>query len=268
MTLSQTPIAFTIAGSDSGGCAGIQADLKTFSALGVFGCSAIASLTAQNTLGVQGVLPIAPSFVALQIRSVLDDLAVGAIKTGMLGTRDIVVAVASELEGLSIPLVIDPVMVATSGDRLLSEDAVAAYIEKLFPIATLITPNLNEAAVLCGQPIARNIIEAKDQGKRLLDKGVAAVLVKGGHGQGNTAVDVLITSSGEYEFSSARLDTKNTHGTGCTLASAITAGLAKGQSLPDAVGAAKQYLTDALAAADRLTIGKGAGPVHHFHAFY
>lgn len=268
MTLSQTPIAFTIAGSDSGGCAGIQADLKTFSALGVFGCSAIASLTAQNTLGVQGVLPIAPSFVALQIRSVLDDLAVGAIKTGMLGTRDIVVAVASELEGLSIPLVIDPVMVATSGDRLLSEDAVAAYIEKLFPIATLITPNLNEAAVLCGQPIARNIIEAKDQGKRLLDKGVAAVLVKGGHGQGNTAVDVLITSSGEYEFSSARLDTKNTHGTGCTLASAITAGLAKGQSLPDAVGAAKQYLTEALAAADRLAIGKGAGPVHHFHAFY
>lgn len=268
MTLSQTPIAFTIAGSDSGGCAGIQADLKTFSALGVFGCSAIASLTAQNTLGVQGVLPIAPSFVALQIRSVLDDLAVGAIKTGMLGTRDIVVAVASELEGLSIPLVIDPVMVATSGDRLLSEDAVAAYIEKLFPIATLITPNLNEAAVLCGQPIARNIVEAKDQGKRLLDKGVAAVLVKGGHGQGNTAVDVLITSSGEYEFSSARLDTKNTHGTGCTLASAITAGLAKGQSLPDAVGAAKQYLTEALAAADRLAIGKGAGPVHHFHAFY
>lgn len=268
MTISQTPIAFTIAGSDSGGCAGIQADLKTFSALGVFGCSAIASLTAQNTLGVQGVLPIAPSFVALQIRSVLDDLAVGAIKTGMLGTRDIVVAVASELEGLSIPLVIDPVMVATSGDRLLSEDAVAAYIEKLFPIATLITPNLNEAAVLCGQPIARNIIEAKDQGKRLLDKGVAAVLVKGGHGQGNTAVDVLITSSGEYEFSSARLDTKNTHGTGCTLASAITAGLAKGQSLPDAVGAAKQYLTEALAAADRLAIGKGAGPVHHFHAFY
>lgn len=268
MTISQTPIAFTIAGSDSGGCAGIQADLKTFSALGVFGCSAIASLTAQNTLGVQGVLPIAPSFVALQIRSVLDDLAVGAIKTGMLGTRDIVVAVASELEGLSIPLVIDPVMVATSGDRLLSEDAVAAYIEKLFPIATLITPNLNEAAVLCGQPIARNIVEAKDQGKRLLDKGVAAVLVKGGHGQGNTAVDVLITSSGEYEFSSARLDTKNTHGTGCTLASAITAGLAKGQSLPDAVGAAKQYLTEALAAADRLAIGKGAGPVHHFHAFY
>lgn len=268
MTTSKTPIAFTIAGSDSGGCAGIQADLKAFSALGVFGCSAIASVTAQNTLGVQGVLPIAPSFVALQIRSVLDDLDVGAIKTGMLGTRDIVVAVAGELSGLSIPLVIDPVMVATSGDRLLSEDAVAAYIEMLFPLATLITPNLNEAAVLSGTSLAKNINEAKNQGRILLDKGVSAVLVKGGHGQGNAAVDVLLTTTGEYEFSSPRLNTKNTHGTGCTLASAITAGLAKGMELPDAVEKAKQYLASALAAADQLSIGKGSGPVHHFHHFY
>jgi hydroxymethylpyrimidine/phosphomethylpyrimidine kinase len=266
--MTTTPIALTIAGSDSGGCAGIQADIKTFSALGVFGTSAIASLTAQNTLGVQGVLPVDPAFVALQIRSVLTDLNVGAIKTGMLGTREIVLAVASELRGLSIPLVIDPVMVATSGDRLLTEDAVSAYIEHLFPIATLITPNLNEAAVLTHTPVARTLDEAKAQGRTLLAMGINAVLVKGGHIDGRYAVDVLMTASDEYEFSSPRLNTKNTHGTGCSLASAVAAGLAKGLSLEVSVGQAKAYLADALAAADRLHIGNGAGPIHHFHAFY
>lgn len=266
--MTTTPIALTIAGSDSGGCAGIQADIKTFSALGVFGTSAIASLTAQNTLGVQGVLPIDPAFVALQIRSVLSDLNVGAIKTGMLGTRDIVLAVAQELRGLSIPLVIDPVMVATSGDRLLTEDAVSAYIEHLFPIATLITPNLNEAAVLTNTPVARSLAEAKAQGAMLISMGVNAVLVKGGHGEGNQAVDVLMNATGAHEFSSPRLNTKNTHGTGCSLASAVAAGLAKGLPLPEAVGQAKTFLANALAAADRLSIGHGAGPVHHFHAFY
>jgi hydroxymethylpyrimidine/phosphomethylpyrimidine kinase len=265
---SLTPIALTIAGSDSGGCAGIQADLKAFSALGVFGCSAIASLTAQNTLGVQGVLPIDPAFVALQIRSVLSDLTVGAIKTGMLGTRDIVLAVADELEKVSIPLVIDPVMVATSGDRLLTEDAIVAYVERLFPIATLITPNLNEAAALTHTPFAKTDAEIIYQGECLLALGVQAVLMKGGHGEGNQAVDILMTRDGSVAFSSPRLNTKNTHGTGCTLASAITAGLAKGLPLSTAVGEAKNYLASALAAADRLSIGKGAGPVHHFHAFY
>lgn len=263
-----TPIALTIAGSDSGGCAGIQADLKTFSALGVFGSSVIASLTAQNTLGVQGVLPIAPEFVTLQIQSVLSDLAVNAIKTGMLGTREIVLAVADELDKVSIPLVIDPVMVATSGDRLLTEDAIQAYIERLFPIATLITPNLNEAAALTHTPFAHTLEDIKTQGKLLLNLGVQAVLMKGGHGEGDQATDVLMTQDACIEFSSPRLATKNTHGTGCTLASAIAAELAKGLPLENAVANAKQYLAAALAAGDRLSIGGGAGPVHHFHTFY
>lgn len=267
-TISPTPIALTIAGSDSGGCAGVQADLKAFSALGVFGASVIASLTAQNTQGVQGVLPIPPEFVTAQIQSVLSDIHVGAIKTGMLGTRDIVLAVAGELERVNIPLVIDPVMIATSGDRLLSEDAITAYIERLFPIATLITPNLNEAAALTHTPFAQSDAEIYHQGQLLLDMGVAAVLMKGGHGAGDQAVDILMTADGSVPFSAPRLNTKNTHGTGCTLASAIAAGLAKGLPLVVAVEQAKDYLARALAAADRLSIGKGAGPVHHFHAFY
>jgi hydroxymethylpyrimidine/phosphomethylpyrimidine kinase len=264
-----TPIALTIAGSDSGGGAGIQADLKTFSALGVFGCSAIASLTAQNTLGVQGVLPIPPAFVQQQIHSVLSDINVRAIKSGMLATADIIAAVAESLTAYpQIPLVLDPVMVATSGDRLLAEDAIQTLIEKLMPLATLITPNLHEAAVLLNTTVASNLEQMQFQGEQLLQLGARAVLMKGGHTEGESATDLLITAAGVETFSAPRLQTKNTHGTGCTLASAIAAGLAKKLSLNDSVRQAKEYLHNALVHSEKLHIGQGAGPVHHFYAFY
>lgn len=266
--MATTPIALTIAGSDSGGGAGIQADLKAFSALGVFGCSAISSLTAQNTLGVQGVYPIPPEFVQQQIHSVLSDLAVGAIKTGMLAQADIIAAVAASLRAYAhIPLVLDPVMVATSGDRLLAADAVATLIRELLPLATIVTPNLHEAAVLLNTGVAQNLDEMQRQGEAILALGARAVLMKGGHAKGD-ATDLLVTASGIEAFSAPRINTKNTHGTGCTLASAIAAGLAKGLPLSDAVKQAKNYLHQALAAAGQLHIGNGAGPVHHFYAFY
>lgn len=266
--MTTTPIALTIAGSDSGGGAGIQADLKAFSALGVFGCSAIASLTAQNTLGVQGVYPIPPAFVQQQIHSVLSDLAVGAIKTGMLAQANIIAAVADSLSAYAqIPLVLDPVMVATSGDRLLDEDAVATLIGALLPRATIVTPNLHEAAVLLGTGVAQNLDEMQRQGEAILALGARAVLMKGGHIHGD-ATDLLVTAAGVEAFSAPRINTNNTHGTGCTLASAIAAGLAKGLPLSEAVKQAKDYLHQALAAAERLHIGNGAGPVHHFYAFY
>ena len=264
-----TPIALTIAGSDSGGGAGIQADLKTFSALGVFGCSAIASLTAQNTLGVQGVLPSAPAFVQQQIHSVLSDIHVGAIKTGMLATADIIAAVAESLRAYpQIPFVLDPVMVATSGDRLLEEDAIQTLIEKLLPLATVITPNLHEAAVLLNTSVAQNLAQMQSQGEKIIALGARAVLMKGGHTDGDKATDLLITAAGVDAFSAPRLHTKNTHGTGCTLASAIAAGLAKRLSLSDSVSKAKEYLHQSLVHSEKLHIGQGSGPVHHFYKFY
>jgi hydroxymethylpyrimidine/phosphomethylpyrimidine kinase len=268
-SLIQTPIALTIAGSDSGGGAGIQADLKTFSALGVFGCSAIASLTAQNTLGVQGVLPIPPAFVQQQIHSVLSDINVGAIKSGMLATADIIAAVADSLRAYpQIPFVLDPVMVATSGDRLLAEDAIHTLIFKLMPLATLITPNLHEAAVLLNTATASNLDQMQLQGEKILALGARAVLMKGGHIDGERATDILITAAGVKFFSAPRLQTNNTHGTGCTLASAIAAGLAKKLSLNDSVKQAKDYLHQALVHSEKLHVGQGAGPVHHFYSFY
>ncbi len=267
--LLQTPIALTIAGSDSGGGAGIQADLKTFSAMGVFGCSVISSLTAQNTLGVQGVLPIPPAFVQQQIQSVLSDIKVGAIKSGMLATADIIAAVADSLAVYpQIPFVLDPVMVATSGDRLLAEDAIQTLIEKLLPLATIITPNLHEAAVLLNTSTARNLEQMQQQGEKILSLGARAVLMKGGHTDAEQATDLLITSTGIEAFSAPRIQTKNTHGTGCTLASAIAAGLAKQLSLADSVKQAKTYLQNALIHSEKLHIGQGSGPVHHFHSFY
>ena len=266
---SFTPIALTIAGSDSGGGAGIQADLKTFSALGVFGCSAIASLTAQNTLGVQGVLPVPPEFVQQQIHSVMSDIAVGAIKTGMLGTAEIIHAVAESLRSYPhIPLVVDPVMVATSGDRLLAEDAIQTLIDTLIPMAMVVTPNLHEAAVLLGTNAAENIEQMQQQGEKLLALGAKAVLMKGGHTTGDTATDLLVTPAGTNTFSAARLATRNTHGTGCTLASAIAAGLAKQLPLAQAIQQAKDYLHNALSHAGQLHIGRGSGPVHHFYSYY
>jgi hydroxymethylpyrimidine/phosphomethylpyrimidine kinase len=264
-----TPIALTIAGSDSGGGAGIQADLKTFAALGVYGCSAISSLTAQNTQGVQGVWPVAPRFVQAQIASVMADISVGAIKTGMLARADIIAAVAESLAGFAqLPLVVDPVMVATSGDRLLTEDAIATLITLLIPKATLLTPNLHEAAVLLNSAIAQNLAQMQAQGEQLLQLGAGAILMKGGHSDMQEATDLLITATDCIAFRAPRLATNNTHGTGCTLASAIAAGLAKKLSLRDAVQEAKQYLQAALAASDQLHIGQGSGPVHHFHSFY
>lgn len=267
--IKMTPIALTIAGSDSGGGAGIQADLKTFSALGVFGCSAIASLTAQNTLGVQGVFPIPPDFVQAQIHSVLTDISVGAIKTGMLATAEIIRAVAESLRAYpQIPLVLDPVMVATSGDRLLAEDAIQTLIEKLIPLAVIVTPNLHEAAVLLNTSVAKDLQEMQTQGQQLLTLGAKAVLMKGGHNDGDKATDLLITPAGVEAFSAPRLLTKNTHGTGCTLASAIAAGLAKQLTLAESVRQAKDYLHNALVHSEQLHIGQGAGPVHHFYSYY
>ncbi|MCJ2056018.1 bifunctional hydroxymethylpyrimidine kinase/phosphomethylpyrimidine kinase [Methylobacterium sp. J-048] len=266
-----SPIAVTIAGSDSGGGAGIQADLKTFSALGVYGASVITALTAQNTRGVQGIHDVPADFVARQIDSVFSDLAVDAVKIGMLSQIAVIEAVADGLvrHAATIPVVLDPVMVATSGDRLISEDAVAALRDRLLTRADLITPNLPEAAVLLGEAVAEDEAGAAAQARRLVALGARAVLIKGGHGTGALSVDHLVTADGHAQtFAAPRIATHNTHGTGCTLSSAITAGLARRLTLPEAVAAAKDYLTAALSAADRLEIGSGHGPVHHFHAIW
>ena len=264
-----TAIALTIAGSDSSGGAGIQADLKTFSALGVYGASAITALTAQNTQGVEAVLVVPPDFVARQIRVVARDLNIAAIKIGMLATSEVIEAVAGALETMSgVPVVLDPVMVAASGDVLLDEDAIATLRTVLVPLATLITPNLPEAAKLLGGDEARDERTMSDQAAALKGLGAKAVLIKGGHAEGAEAVDLLVDGQGELRLAAPRVATGNTHGTGCTLSSAIAAELAKGASLRDAVQCAKSYVTAAIAAADELDVGQGRGPVHHFHALW
>ncbi len=264
-----TPIAVTIAGSDSGGGAGIQADLKTFSALGVYGASVIAALTAQNTKGVTGIHDVPPEFITAQIDAVFSDLAVSAVKIGMLSRPATIRAVAAGLDRWSARnVVLDPVMVATSGDRLLAPEAIDVLRRELIPRALVITPNLPEVAALLDTAVAESEGEMRAQGERLLALGAKAVLIKGGHGTGPEATDLLITSAGITRHAVLRIDTRNTHGTGCTLSSAIAAELAKGRELGVAVTNAKAYLTAALAAADRLTIGSGHGPVHHFHAWW
>ena len=264
-----TAIALTIAGSDSSGGAGIQADLKTFSALGVYGASAITALTAQNTQGVEAVLVVPPDFVARQIKVVARDLKVGAIKIGMLATGEVIEAVAGALETLpGVPVVLDPVMVAASGDVLLDEDAIATLRTVLLPRADLITPNLPEAAKLLDSEEARDEAEMSAQAVALRSLGAKAVLIKGGHAEGDQAVDILLDEEGELRLAAPRVATGNTHGTGCTLSSAIAAELAKGASLREAVSNAKAYVTAAIAAADTLDIGQGRGPVHHFHALW
>lgn len=262
-----SPIALTIAGSDSSGGAGIQADLKTFSAFGVYGASVITALTAQNTRGVRAVHPVPPSFVVAQAEAVLDDLEVDAVKTGMLAERAIVEAVADVLERWpQIVVVVDPVMVATSGDMLLAPDAVAAVRSRLMPRATLLTPNLPEAAALLGTQIAADEAQMIAQGQALLAAGARAVLMKGGHGEGRTAVDVLVTPTGTLRVESLRIDTPHTHGTGCTLSAAITALLAEGDPLEQAVRRAKTYITRAIDHGRRFAIGGGNGPVDHLYA--
>lgn len=265
----KTPIAVTIAGSDSGGGAGIQADLKTFSALGVYGASVITALTAQNTLGVTGIHDVPPEFVAAQMDAVFSDLAVDAVKIGMLSRPEVIETVAAGLDrhGLAT-VVLDPVMVAASGDRLLVPEAVDSLRRLLLPRALLITPNLPEAAALLDAPPAHSVEEARAQAEKLLAFGPKAVLVKGGHGEGPESVDVLLDAGGFVELRAPRVATRNTHGTGCTLSSAIAAGLAKGLALREAVEAAKAYLTCAIGRADELSIGRGHGPVHHFHAVW
>lgn len=260
------PQALTIAGSDSSGGAGIQADLKTFSALGVYGASVLTALTAQNTVGVQGVEMLPAAFVDQQMSSVFDDLDIAAVKTGMLGTPEIIRAVAARLGKTGVPCVIDPVMVATSGDLLIEEAAVAVLKQDLFPVATVITPNVDEAAALLGQPKAASLDDLMAQGEALRDAGCRAVLMKGGHIAGAGADDVLVTASGPAVIEGRRIETSNTHGTGCTLGAAIAAHLAAGFDLEPAVCAAKAYLTAALERADELDVGRGNGPIEHLFA--
>jgi hydroxymethylpyrimidine/phosphomethylpyrimidine kinase len=264
-----TPIAVTVAGSDSSGGAGIQADLKTFSALGVYGASVITALTAQNTLGVTGIHDVPPGFITAQIDAVFSDLKVGAVKIGMLSQPAAIEAVAAGLERHGAKnIVLDPVMIAASGDRLLRPEAVAVLRRVLIPRALLITPNLPEAAVLLDGPMAKTEPEMREQAERLLALGARAVLIKGGHGKGAESVDFLVEPASVARLAADRIPTANTHGTGCTLSSAVAAGLAKGLPLAEAVREAKAYVTDAIAASDKLSIGQGHGPVHHFYGWW
>ncbi len=254
----------SIAGSDPSGGAGIQADLKTFAALGCYGMAALTALTAQNTRGVSAVHLPSPDFVAEQITMVLADIDVAAVKIGMLGSAGIVEAVASALAAYAGPLVLDPVLVATSGAVLGDDAVIAALRTHLFPRATLVTPNLAEASRLLGRPVLDSDEAIAEGARRLRGTGTAAWLIKGGHGTGDQATDVLIDGEGFARFSSPRLATRNTHGTGCTLSSAIAVALAKGESLREAVATGKQYLDAALAGAERLHVGRGPGPLDHF----
>ena len=274
MTKAETSIrigtALTIAGSDSGGGAGIQADLKSFSAHGVYGASVVTAITAQNTRAVTMVEAVSPAMIRAQIAAVLDDIRIDAIKIGMLGDADVIRAVADSLTGYAGPIVLDPVMVAKSGDALLPDAAVASLIEHLLPRARLLTPNIPEAVRLLGGDLCADVsADPMQQAAQLLTMGPAAVLMKGGHAKGAVCKDLLVSNDGDAMwFEAPRLDTRNTHGTGCSLSSGIAAGLAKGLDLPDAVSAAHGWLHGAIAAADSLAIGSGHGPVHHFHALW
>ena len=263
-----TAIAVTIAGSDASGGAGIQADLKTFAALGVYGASVIAALTAQNTQGVAAIHDVPADFIAAQLDAIFSDLDIGAVKIGMLSQIAAIQAVAAGLaRHRARNIVLDPVMVATSGDRLLADDAIDVLRRELIPRALIVTPNLAEAAALTGANLARNEREMETQAREILSLGPRAVLIKGGHGDGADSVDLLIGEGEVVRLIAPRIATQNTHGTGCTLSSAIAAGLARGRDLVTAVQDAKTYVTAAIAAADQLKIGHGHGPLHHFHAF-
>ena len=259
--------ALTIAGSDSGGGAGLQADLKTFAALGVYGMSAVTAITAQNTVGVQGVIELPADFVGLQIDSVVTDIGVDAVKTGMLANADIIAVVAEKAREYNFPnFVIDPVMVAKSGDPLLREDARQALIEQLIPLAKVLTPNLHEARVLTGMEI-ESLEDMRRAARAIHELGAQNVVIKGGHlPSSDESVDVLYDGRDFIEFAAPRIETENTHGTGCTFASAIAAELAKGKTVPEAVRAAKEFIT--MAIRNSLDIGHGHGPTNHFAALY
>lgn len=259
----------TIAGSDPSGGAGIQADIKAISANGAYAMAAITALTAQNTQGVRGVQLVEPAFVAAQIDAVFEDIRVDAVKIGMLGSAEITAAVAEALQRhRATRIVLDPVMVAKGGDRLLAEQAVTALREQLLPLASVLTPNLPEAAALLDEP---EITEAQSMpalAERLLALGPAAVLLKGGHLRGAASPDYLATADAGLWLEAERLPTQNTHGTGCTLASALAAQLASGAEPMAAARAAKAYIAGAIAQADSLGVGQGQGPTHHFHALW
>ena len=249
----------TIAGSDSGGGAGIQADLKTFLAFGVHGMSALTAVTAQNSVGVHGWWPLPVEAVRAQVRAVVDDIGVDAVKLGMLGTAEIALAVAEEIEGVGVPVVVDPVCVSKHGDALLSPDALAVLRDRVIPLATVVTPNLDEVAALTGVRVTGE--EGLDDAARAVHAlGAGHTLVKGGHLAGE-AVDLLSDGTSSHVLRAPRLDNRHTHGTGCTLASAIAARLAYGDDVADAVGTAKEYVTGAIGAG--FALGSGIGPVWH-----
>jgi hydroxymethylpyrimidine/phosphomethylpyrimidine kinase len=263
MTDSERTILLTIAGSDSGGGAGIQADLKTFARFGVFGTSVITAVTAQNTRGVRGWERVSPSLVGAQIDAVAEDLRPAAIKSGMLGDAEVVRVVAKGVRRHALsPYVLDPVMAATSGDALLTSDAIAAIVDELFPLATLVTPNLDEVALLLGERPADEA--AMERAARTLVErhGARAALVKGGHLPGETLVDVLFDGATMRRFSHARIDTTSTHGTGCTLSAAIAASMALGDPLERAVERGLDFVVRAIGSAPGL--GAGHGPLNHF----
>jgi hydroxymethylpyrimidine/phosphomethylpyrimidine kinase len=269
-TERQYHTVLSIAGSDSGGGAGIQADIKTISALGGFAMTAITALTAQNTQGVTGIHPVPPEFAAAQIDAVLSDIGADAVKIGMLYSAELITVVARELtRHRAEKIVVDPVMVAQSGDRLLQNDAVEALTAELFPLAAVVTPNLPEAEVLLGRPIS-GPQEMEDAARALAGFGSKSVLIKGGHGESGQSDDLLfLAEEGRMRwFEGRRIPTENTHGTGCTLSSAIAALLAAGEGIEGAVKEAKAYLTEAIQAGAGYRIGKGHGPVHHFHGFW
>jgi hydroxymethylpyrimidine/phosphomethylpyrimidine kinase len=265
------PVALTIAGSDSGGGAGIQADLKTFAALGVYGASAITAITAQNTQAVSAVFELPPDLISAQIDAVVSDIGADAVKTGMLSSAAIIEAVAAKAREHELrPLVVDPVMVAKSGDRLLREDAVDALRTQLLPLATVLTPNLPEAEVLLGRTLA-SWDDVRAGARELVALGAQSVVIKGGHlpaeaGRDSPATDIFFDGEEFREFTAPRVDTTNTHGTGCTFASAIAAALAKGSDLRGAVALGKAYVTKALQSA--YPLGHGHGPVHHFYRYW
>lgn len=265
MTGSRPPTVMTIAGSDSGGGAGIQADLKTFSALGVFGTSTLTAITAQNTVGVSAVHEVPTEVIAAQIDAVITDIGADAVKTGMLSSGAIVETVAEAIRRHAIAnLVVDPVMVAKSGDRLLREEAIASIRNSLLPLATVVTPNIPEAEELTGQTISADA-DVRRAAASIVKMGAKSVVVKGGHRDG-PPTDVLYDGQRFLEFTTERIPSTNTHGTGCTFASAVAVGLAHGLDTPAAVEQAKEYVTAAIRAA--YPIGQGHGPLHHFHAFW
>jgi hydroxymethylpyrimidine/phosphomethylpyrimidine kinase len=264
---SATPAALSIAGSDSSAGAGLQADIKTFSALGVYGATVVTAVTAQNTLGVTSIQLVPAEIISAQLDAVFSDLSIKAVKSGMLGSEEGVIAVAAGLERWSsqIPIIVDPVLISTSGSRLLAKSAEKVLIQRLIPLAALITPNLHEAAALLDSGVAQNKDEMQLQAERLLALGPRAVIIKGGHLSGPEATDLFFDGSHFRSYSAPRIAPKNTHGTGCTLSSAIAAFLVKGLPMEEAIAEAKAYVQGAILQAAGLHIGAGAGPLWHFY---